>query len=218
MARKREFRVDLHIHSMFSGESMARPEDIVDAALSRGLDAICITEHDSLRASAPFDNIKNHGLVILRGVELSTDMGHMLVYGVRDEDWRDWGKNRVSNAKELIHIVRRLGGVVIPAHPYTIVTKCVYDSEPEILIHHEIRNLEGITALEVCNGKYLKYPSACKAMGTFAKSMGLPGTGGSDAHIPADVGSAFTVFRTPIDSSRSLTAALLSGQFHPETI
>ncbi|MGI6643537.1 MAG: PHP domain-containing protein [Bacillota bacterium] len=218
MARKREFRVDLHIHSMFSGESMAGPKDIVESALEKGLDAICITEHESLRASAPFDTIPNHGLVILRGVELSTDMGHMLVYGVSDEDWRDWGKNRMSNAKELISRAQRLGGIVVPAHPFTIVTKCVYDSEPEILIHEETLGLEGIAAIEVCNGKYLKYPSACKAVGAAAKRLGLPGTGGSDAHTPEDVGCAFTVFRTPIYSLKSLTSAILSGQFHPETV
>ena len=53
---------------------MAGPKDIVESALEKGLDAICITEHESLRASAPFDTIPNHGSD-LRGVETSTDMG-----------------------------------------------------------------------------------------------------------------------------------------------
>lgn len=217
MAKRRGFKVDLHIHSMFSGESDARPEHIVEAALEKGLDGICITEHESLFASAPFDRIKNcHGLIIMRGVELATDIGHMLVYGVDEEDWRDWGKNKVVHFPELICRVKGLGGVVVPAHPCTLVMKDPYDCEPEVIISDEIRNIKGVAALEVCNGKQL-YPTVCRILGALAKSLGLPGTGGSDAHLPKHVGKAFTVFKTPVNSSKNLGLALRSGRFYPQT-
>jgi predicted metal-dependent phosphoesterase TrpH len=216
MARPREFTVDLHVHSVFSGESLADPKDIIESALQRGLDAICVTEHDSLSASLPFVEIsKDYHLTVFRGVEISTDSGHMLVYGVEDDAWKDWGKSGSVHAKELIERVRDLGGAVVPAHPYIAECNGLYDVNPRISVDERIRGLDGISAIEVCNGKAAKYPAICHMLSDYAKSVGLPGTGGSDAHVPERVGRAYTVFRTPIHSSQALVTAIESGEFYP---
>ena len=44
--------IDLHIHTLFSGDAMAAPEDVVDRALALGLDGVCVVEHGSYEASA----------------------------------------------------------------------------------------------------------------------------------------------------------------------
>ena len=79
----RFWAVDLHVHTPASPdarpEAFGSPENIVDAAISAGLDAIAITDHntaawcDSVAAAA-------HGrqLVVLPGVEISTTEGHLL--------------------------------------------------------------------------------------------------------------------------------------------
>ena len=36
---------DQHMHSSFSGDSQAKIEDIIDSAVSKGLDIICLTDH-----------------------------------------------------------------------------------------------------------------------------------------------------------------------------
>ena len=66
-------------------------------------------------ASRPFEELRKDypSLVILRGVELSTDAGHMLVYGIDDTEWNDWGKYKMCNGQELIDRVRKLG--VLPS-------------------------------------------------------------------------------------------------------
>lgn len=222
MARKHEFCVDMHVHSMYSGESAAEPRDIVEAALAKGLDAICVTEHESLSASAPFEDLRrSSGLIILRGVELSTDAGHMLVYGVNDHEWRDWGRSKVCHAQELTDRVRRLGGVVVPAHPYVISCSsggAPFWWDPLIEVDERVKSVRGIAALEVCNGKHLNYPAICEALGRLAKGLGLPGTGGSDAHAAEDVGRCFTVFHTPIHSGMDLVDAIRRGLLHPENL
>ncbi len=216
MARAREFTIDLHVHSVFSGESLAEPKDIIEAALQKGLDAICITEHDSLSASLPFDEIsKRYPLRVFRGVEINTDSGHMLVYGVNDADWNDWGKTGPVHAQELVKKATSLGGVVVPAHPYVLECCSLYDVNPRITVDERVRGLSGLSALEVCNGKMAKYPMACGVLSEYARSLGLPGTGGSDAHIPENVGRSYTVFRTPIHSAQSLAAAIQNGHFYP---
>ncbi|HHW26064.1 MAG TPA: PHP domain-containing protein [Firmicutes bacterium] len=216
MARARDFTIDLHVHSVFSGESLAEPKDIIEAALQKGLDAICITEHDSLSVSLPFDEIsKRYPLKVFRGVEISTDAGHMLVYGVTDADWNDWGKSGSVHAQELISKVRSLGGVVVPAHPYVMESCGLCDANPRVHVDERIRGLSGLKALEICNGKTAKYPLVCGVLSQYARSLGLAGTGGSDAHIPENVGSSYTVFKTPIHTVQALAAAIQSGHFYP---
>ncbi len=39
---------DLHMHSQFSGDSDAPTEDMIKAALAKGLDGICLTEHEDI--------------------------------------------------------------------------------------------------------------------------------------------------------------------------
>ena len=221
MARKHAFYVDMHVHSRFSGESAAEPRDIIEAALARGLDGICVTEHESLAASAPFEEFRRSTrLTIIRGVELSTDAGHMLVYGVSDSDWGDFGKNKISHAQELVDRVNRLGGIVVPAHPCVISGSMAGASSWEdtlVEIDQRILSVRGIAAIEVCNGKHANYPHVCRVVGNLARRLGLPGTGGSDAHVPEDVGLALTAFHTPIRSSADLVEAVRRRLLHPES-
>jgi predicted metal-dependent phosphoesterase TrpH len=219
VGRKFEFSVDMHVHSMYSGESLARPRDIIDAALEKGLDAIVITEHQSLHASAPFEKFRGQTpLTILRGVELTTDCGHMLVYGISDKDWNDWGSDRTVHAQDLIDRVNALGGIAVPAHPYVISGSkgSPYWWEPVVAVDERITGLHGLGAIEVCNGKHAGHPAVCEMLGAVARSMNLPGIGGSDAHMPGSVGCSYTAFKVPIYSNRDLVQAVKSGLLHPK--
>jgi len=37
--------MDWHMHSCFSGDAEAKPEEMIEAALGKGLQSICITDH-----------------------------------------------------------------------------------------------------------------------------------------------------------------------------
>lgn len=41
-------RVDCHMHTYFSGDSEAKPEDMILAAIDKGLEAICFTDHEDI--------------------------------------------------------------------------------------------------------------------------------------------------------------------------
>lgn len=218
MAKRRQFRVDLHVHSKYSGESLSEPKDILESALEKGLDGICITEHGSLYASRPFEELRNKfPIVIFRGVELATDAGHMLVYGVEDEIWKDWGRNVLCNAQELIDRVRNLGGIVVPAHPWHISHGAGDQGGLIVGVDDRITALENLAAIEVCNGKQAGNPIVHEVLGTFAKERGLGGLGGSDAHVPENVGKACTVFRAPVYSTKDLVNALISRNYYPQS-
>ena len=55
-----------------------------------GLGAICFTEHRKFPRDPEIDRIyaelsDNHGILIIKGVEADTDLGHLLFFGLNDE-------------------------------------------------------------------------------------------------------------------------------------
>lgn len=179
------FKIDMHVHTLHSGDSEANPEDMVQAAITRGLHGIAFTEHYSYEASGYATALaeKYSGkIIILRGVEISADEGHLLVYGVNTDNLLPIGAPSV----EIIETVTKRGGVVIPSHPFRRGSS----------IGDMARRLKGLTALEGYNGCNLH--SMNEMAVALAANLGLPFTGGSDAHAPSEIGSCYTEFYTEV--------------------
>jgi len=194
-----KFKIDLHVHTSSSGDNDADLEEVVEAAVLRGLDGIAITEHYSYGASEPVERLREKygGVITLfRGVELSAAEGHCLVFGV-DTDRLSL---RYAPAVEIVRAVTAAGGVVIPSHPYRGGSG----------IGELVLRLPGISGLEGYNGANLHAMNskAVEAAGT----LGLPYTGGSDAHAPAEVGSCYTEFEGRV-AVEDLARRIRSGRF-----
>jgi len=56
--------------------------------------------------------------MVLRGVEISTDRGHLLAFGVEDDGWNVWSRNNYLPLEGVIARIAALGGVSVPAHPF----------------------------------------------------------------------------------------------------
>jgi predicted metal-dependent phosphoesterase TrpH len=175
------FRVDLHVHSRYSGDNSSEPEESILKAIELKLHGIAFTEHYSYEASEPVERLREKYrdvITIFRGVEFSSAEGHCLIFGVNT----DALPIKHASAEEVIRIVNASGGVVIPSHPYRIG-----NSMGDLL-----RRLEGLCALEGHNGCNMHAYNA-RAVET-AKALSLPYTGGSDAHAPEEVGLCYTEF------------------------
>jgi predicted metal-dependent phosphoesterase TrpH len=102
--------------------------------------------------------------------------------------------------EELVRLVNERGGAVVPSHPYRGGSG----------LGDRILSLPGIAAIEGHNG--------CNAVGfnqraiAAARRLGLPVTGGSDAHLPAEVGSCFTLFRERVTAD-NLVPLLRAGAY-----
>ena len=135
-------KLDLHVHTpaseCFIGQSEGEvtPEDIVNAALERGLNGIAITDHmtgawiDRVKAAAEADG----ELLVIPGVELSVDYYHVLALfppekGTKDIEALlgelklepdDHGKSAPPIKKvapeDVFEIIHRRGGLVVLAH------------------------------------------------------------------------------------------------------
>ena len=193
------FSIDLHVHSRLSGDNDADPQECIARAVERGLQGIAFTEHYSFAASEPIERLRErYGklILILRGVEFSAAEGHCLVFGT------DTDRLVLPHApvEELVGIVNREGGAVVPSHPY----------RPGSGIGDLVLALQGIPAIEGHNGcnHVAQNLRAIEA----ARYRRLPVIGGSDAHTPGEVGSCFTVFPGRVTAER-LVAMLKAGTY-----
>jgi predicted metal-dependent phosphoesterase TrpH len=164
--------------------------------------AICITDHHSFLSSAPLEQLTDGSdLLLLRGAEASTDVGHFTLLGVQDDDWNSLVLTGRLDAQGLIDYVNDLGGAVIAAHPFR---------------NGEARSggwrmakLKGLAAIEVWNSRCMV--EEMQEAAALAEAMGLPMVGGSDAHAAVEVGLAYTIFETEIKNMAELIQALKQG-------
>ena len=140
-------------------------------------------------------------MLVLRGVEIATDRGHMLAYGVEDDGWNCWGRDSYLPMDEVIERINALGGICVPAHPFRDVgLASLLDS---------LLDVQGIAAVESHNGGNSESDNelALKA----SAHMKLPTLGGSDCHKTVAVGRCATEFLVPVHDMTSFIAAVKAG-------
>lgn len=195
--------IDLHIHTIYSQDSLIAPEDLIEQAINVGLDGICIMEHNSLQASEVVEEFAvGTNLQVFRGVEVRTNIGDLLVYGVNQEQWKDFENKSSFVAQEIIDYVRNCGGVCIPAHPFRFESNSIGD---------KLETLVGVFAIEGYNGKSDIEENLLAW--EHAEKLNLKLTGGSDAHVLGQVGKCITEFTKPIQTMAELVKELKSGHF-----
>jgi predicted metal-dependent phosphoesterase TrpH len=201
------FRIDPHEHTYFSADGLGSPEAMVAAARAAGLNGIAVTDHDvtfgcaALREAGLIraDGGAVDGFLVVPGCEVSTAEGHLLCWGV-DVPWM-----RHAPALEVARVVRGMGGLVVPAHPYDRMRAGIREA---ILDGYD---WDGV---EVLNAATWSASRNAKAR-EYAVRRGLPGTAGSDAHHPAALGSAWTEVDAGEWSVASFLQAVRSGAVRP---
>ena len=183
---------DLHIHSNASADGKCSVEQIITIAKERGLNAIAITDHDTTDGAKYAVGIKNPGILIIPGIEVSTKDGHVIVLGTTDlfppgED-----------AIETIRKAREKGCLTIIPHPYHRWRHAVGLHAPKALREAD--------AIEVYNSRYY-IGTANKKAARVAKEYQKPMTAGSDAHTCKFVGYGINL----IDAKENTVASVLDA-------
>ncbi len=194
--------IDCHCHTRHSNDNWLEPVDLVRRAKALGLDGLVVTEHHSLEASEPVERIgREEGLFVLRGVEISTDRGHLLAYGVADDGWNIYGRNNYIPLAEVVERINGLGGICVAAHPFRDIG---LSSLLEGLL-----DVQGIAAIETHNGGNVDSDNELAI--SAAAHMGLPSLGGSDCHKREAIGRCATEFLSPVTDMASFIAAVRAG-------
>ncbi|MBW2336799.1 MAG: PHP domain-containing protein [Deltaproteobacteria bacterium] len=201
-------KIDLHIHtSPLSACSYIDPQELIQEARRLQLDGICLTEHQVVWDPDEVDKLAAEaGISIFRGNEFTTNQGDILVFGFY-EDIKE-----LLIIQDLREKVTAADGYMIVAHPFRGF-KTFGIGQLQLTVEQACKRkvLEFVDAVEIGNGKLS--PEENNMARKVAEKLGLPGTGGSDAHRVDEVGTWVTVFEKEIESEIELVQELHAGRF-----
>lgn len=212
---------DLHVHTVRgSSDSGLPPDQLIEEAHRIGLDGVCLTEHSGGWEQHELEGIfGDSGLTVIRALEVNTDMGHILVFGLHRY------VDGMHTAAGLRKAVDDAGGVMLSAHPFrNFFNRPPYNSN--LLFRNTNGNrpttatevskhplFELVDDVEVANGSNTDEENLFTL--DVARHLGFRGSGGSDAHSTHGIGKCVTIFDGEVRSESDLIEALKAKAFVP---
>ncbi len=193
--------IDMHTHtSVYSTDSNLLPHESLAQAAERGLDGVILTEHDVVWPADRTAHLAEQiGILVLPGVEVTTELGHVLVYGL------DALVPRITDAKRLRAFCDEQNALMFLAHPAR---------DPGLRVPRAAMDLfDGVEGLNGCDG-----PLQNQSASSRGRTRPLPPIGGSDSHALHEVGTAATEFAASIETLDDLMRALRSGDYQPAAL
>ena len=192
--------IDMHMHEKtYSPDSHMSLSEIVAEAKRKGLDAVCITDHDNQDImDYAHSYSKEINFPIFVGAEILTKQGDIVVFGL------DELPGEMLNAWELLELVKKAGGIAFSAHPYRKNNRGLEDL---------IKSIPGLGAVEGFNGSTPRKLNIKACSG--AEKRGIPIVASSDAHLPERVGLFSTKFFGTVRDEQDIIEAIKTHQVKP---
>ncbi len=209
--------IDMHIHTVVgSMDSDISPKRLGEQANAVGLTGVALTEHLNQWRPDEVEHFREqYGLFVFHAREWSTDMGHIVVLGLPSD------VRGIHRARDLRAACQDHGAYMVLCHPFRYFpgpSNFLFgdrrDSQSlpvEELAEHPFFSL--VDAVEVLNGGCIDREN--RLAQDVATHLGMPRTGGSDAHMPQEVGRYATVFEKELESEEEMLAELHAGRFQP---
>lgn len=173
-------RLDLHCHTLHSGDCFVPLEEVARVAAGRGVTHLAITDHDSCECGRRNAG-KTWPLQLIFGEEVTLANGtHLIGLGIRDEI-------KSNTLAEALREIRQAGGFILVPHPFKKGSGIFARLDDELADAKKLVAEFG-DAIEVCNSKLTDADN--RRAFALARELGKPMTAGSDAHFGYDVGDA----------------------------
>lgn len=172
---------DLHMHTSFSGDCATPPRELLAACEESGLEAIAITDHNTIAGALEVASLAPDELHVIVGEEIKTTEGEIIGLYLTDEIPRG------LTAEETMAEIRKQGGLVYVPHPFDPLH---LTPTYELLA----RNAADIDIIEVYNPR-ITFTSFNEKAKRLARKYDIPGGAGSDCHVIQGVGTAMISLR-----------------------
>jgi predicted metal-dependent phosphoesterase TrpH len=199
-------RYEIHLHTNHSKCSGNKPEKILKTAKKRGLNGIAVTDHDSISGALEVKKLnKDKRFEVIIGEEVSTEIGHVLVYYVKKEIKR-------GKVRDVLKEARRQKAVCCLAHPYNpfvarIAKLIGYKNSRKTLTKENEKLVRLFDGIEVFNARNL-FAKQNRMAEALAKKYKKTAIVGSDAHFSSEIGTSYVEF----DDKYSLRQAILKNK------
>ncbi len=190
-------RVDLHMHTMWSGDATTTPEELREAVTESQIDVLCITDHGTINGGLELADALGCRVVV--GEEVKTTAGEII--GLFLTERLPFG----MKPSEAVASIRRQGGLVYVPHPFDPMRHCLAEGALR-----ELADDGSLDAVEVLNAK-ISLAHLNQRAADFAAEHGLARGAGSDAHEPSAIGAAY-VEMPDFDGPASFLQSLRQGR------
>lgn len=203
-----KFKIDFHVHSYKSFDSVLTYDEIVKTAKQRGLDGVCICDHacidisQSLAANYP-------DFIIIPAVEFTTGKNHIISMFLNSIPKVDFSRGFALQPQKIVKATKECGGICILAHPFERL------KEGKATVSEQAKNImKLVDGIEVYNSRApYKYQDANKlAQQTADELNSVCRTAGSDAHLEGEIGGAYCIVDAQSLSLDDIKNAVLSGK------
>jgi hypothetical protein len=167
-------KIDLHVHTNYSYDSVITPEELMFYAKKRGLDGVAITDHDRLDGALKI--AERADFFIIPGTEITSSEGHIVALNV---------ENPISkglDAGETVDEIHRAGGLAVACHPATLYKGSL-----------GMHTREKFDAVEVINASAFPFNLSVKRAKRLASELQASEVAGTDAHYGPEIGYAYTM-------------------------
>jgi len=175
-------KFELHAHTFYSDDAIVSPEDMVEAAKTKGMNGVAVTDHDTTKGwKRALEAGKKHGIDVIKAEEIKVfhegrKIGEVLAFFINEEI-------RPGEFLEVKDNIRSQGGTLVVAHPFD------YFRNDFKMLEEYKKHFDGIEAV---NARVILNRFNAKARG-FARKNRLGITGGSDSHCKYEIANAYTV-------------------------
>jgi predicted metal-dependent phosphoesterase TrpH len=169
-----QVKADLHVHTIYSSDSLITPKDLVFYAKRSGLTAVAITDHNTVEGALKI--AKETDFLIIPGVEVSSSNGHIIGLNLQDPI-----PKRLS-PEETVDRIHEAGGIAVACHPFALFKGSLGE--------HANGNFD---AVETINASAFPFNRSVKKAQEIAKHFRMPSVAGTDAHYGPAIGYAYTL-------------------------
>jgi len=196
-------KLDLHVHTIYSGDSFITPEIALKYAKIKKLDGFAITDHDTLKAyNILKKNNHNNELIIIPGMEIKTHIGEVIGLFINEEiNVRD------NNFVSIVEKIKENNGLVVIPHPFDFLR----GNRLKINLLSDNMIKKYIDGIEIINSRIIFKRCINKAR-KFNRKYQLFETGGSDAHSNEEIGNGYTFINDVDNSPESIRKGLLANK------
>ena len=180
-------KLDLHVHTVYSPDSLITVKQLVFWAKKRGLTGVAVTDHDCVEGALKF--ARETDFFIIPGTEVSSRDGHVVGLNVCETIPKG------LSAVETVERIHEVGGVAVACHPFALFKGSIGR-----------RVTSKFDAVETINASAMPFKRSVRKAEEVAARFKLPRVAGTDAHYAPAIGFAYTI----VDSEPNVDAVVNS--------
>ncbi|MCW4017651.1 MAG: PHP domain-containing protein [Candidatus Bathyarchaeota archaeon] len=192
-----QIKADLHVHTTYSNDSLITPKELVYYAKQKGLNAVAVTDHNTLEGAWKIAR-DTKDFLVLPGMEVSSADGHIVALNIKELIPRG------LSAEETVERIHSQGGVAVACHPYAFLKGCLNDKVSG-----------SFDAIEIINARAFPFGRNVRKAEAAAKRYSLSRVAGTDSHYGRQIGTAYTIIQAQEATVDSVCKAIVAGNCEP---